>query len=109
MGYNCNNNIKELFMKFNAEINGKHVELDISANTLLVDLIRDNLHLTGTHVGCDSSQCGACTVLVDNQSIKSCNVLAMQVSGKKLKQLNMLKPILNIQNYKRVLINITVY
>ena len=69
-------------MKFNAEINGQHVELDISANTLLVDLIRDNLHLTGTHVGCDSSQCGACTVLVDNQSIKSCNVFAMQVSGK---------------------------
>ena len=43
-------------MKFNAEINGQHVELDISANTLLVDLIRDNLHLTGTHVGCDSPQ-----------------------------------------------------
>ena len=41
-------------MKFNAEFNGQHVELDISANTLLVDLIRDNLHLTGTHVGCDS-------------------------------------------------------
>ena len=96
-------------MKFNAEINGQHVELDISANTLLVDLIRDNLHLTGTHVGCDSSQCGACTVLVDNQSIKSCNVFAMQVSGKKLKQLNMLKLMLNTQNYKRVLINITVY
>jgi carbon-monoxide dehydrogenase small subunit len=72
-------------MKFNAEINGKHVELDISANTLLVDLIRENLHLTGTHVGCDSSQCGACTVLVDNLSIKSCNVLAMQISGKKIK------------------------
>ena len=72
-------------MKFNAEINGQHVELDISANTLLVDLIRDNLHLTGTHVGCDSSQCGACTVLVDNRSIKSCNVFAMQISGKKIK------------------------
>ena len=72
-------------MKFNAEINGKHVELDISANTLLVDLIRENLHLTGTHVGCDSSQCGECTVLVDNLSIKSCNVLAMQISGKKIK------------------------
>ena len=69
-------------MKFNAEINGQHVELDISANTLLVDLIRDNLHLTGTHVGCDSSQCGACTVLVDNQSIKSCNVLLCKLVEK---------------------------
>ena len=60
-------------------------------------------------MGCDSSQCGY-AVLVDNQSIKSCNVLAMQgLVEKKLKQLNMLKPILNTQNYNRVLINITVY
>jgi carbon-monoxide dehydrogenase small subunit len=62
-------------------INSKPVEVDVEARTLLVDLIRDGLKLTGTHVGCDTSQCGACVVLVDGRSIKSCTMLALEASG----------------------------
>ena len=62
-------------------VNNKAVEIDVAANTLLVQALRETLHLTGTHVGCDTAQCGACTVLVDGKSLKSCNVLAAQVEG----------------------------
>lgn len=62
-------------------LNGKTVSADIDAATLLVDFIRTHQTLTGTHVGCDTAQCGACTVLVDGQATKSCNVLALQVAG----------------------------
>ncbi|MEO8137355.1 MAG: (2Fe-2S)-binding protein [Betaproteobacteria bacterium] len=62
-------------------VNGKAVTADVDPRTLLVDFIRTNCHLTGTHVGCDTAQCGACTVHVDGRAIKSCNVLAAQVSG----------------------------
>ncbi|MEI6769431.1 MAG: (2Fe-2S)-binding protein [Betaproteobacteria bacterium] len=62
-------------------VNNKAVEMDVPANTLLVQALRENLHLTGTHVGCDTAQCGACTVMVDGKSLKSCNVLAAQVEG----------------------------
>jgi carbon-monoxide dehydrogenase small subunit len=55
--------------------------LDVEPQTLLVELLRDTLRLTGTHVGCDTSQCGACTVRVDGQAVKSCSVLAAQVAG----------------------------
>jgi aerobic carbon-monoxide dehydrogenase small subunit len=65
-------------------INGKAVRTDIDPRTLLVDFIRNNLALTGTHVGCDTGQCGACTVLVDNHAVKACTILAVQAEGAKV-------------------------
>lgn len=62
-------------------VNGKSVSADIAPNTLLVEFIRENQRLTGTHVGCDTSQCGACTVHVDGDSMKSCTMLAVQADG----------------------------
>ena len=66
------------------EVNGKSVKADVMANTLLVDVLRSNLSLTGTHVGCDTSQCGACVVHVNGQSVKSCTMLAVQAQGAKV-------------------------
>ena len=68
-------------MQLTLTLNGKPVSADIDAATLLVDFIRTHQALTGTHVGCDTAQCGACTVLVDGKATKSCNVLALQVAG----------------------------
>jgi carbon-monoxide dehydrogenase small subunit len=62
-------------------VNGKAVSAEVENRTLLVQLLREKLGLTGTHVGCDTSQCGACVVHVDGQSIKSCTVLAVQLQG----------------------------
>jgi carbon-monoxide dehydrogenase small subunit len=62
-------------------VNGKAVSADVDARTLLVQLLRENLRLTGTHVGCDTSQCGACVVHVDGRAIKSCTVLAASLDG----------------------------
>ncbi len=62
-------------------VNGKAVSADVEARTLLVQFLRENLDLTGTHVGCDTAQCGACTVHVGGKAVKSCNVLALQVDG----------------------------
>jgi len=66
------------------QVNGKPVTAEIDDQTLLVDLLRGPLALTGTHVGCDTSQCGACTVLLDGQSVKSCSVLAVQAAGRQV-------------------------
>jgi len=63
------------------QVNGRPVDLAVPPSTLLVDLLREQLALTGTHQGCDTAQCGACTVLVDGAATKSCNVLALQVNG----------------------------
>jgi carbon-monoxide dehydrogenase small subunit len=68
----------------NLTVNGRAVSADVDPRTLLVDFIRGNLRLTGTHVGCDTAQCGACTVIIDGRAVKSCNVLAAQVSGAKV-------------------------
>jgi len=65
-------------------VNGKAVSAEVEPRTLLVHLLRDKLRLTGTHVGCDTSQCGACVVHVDGESVKSCTVLAVQASGAKV-------------------------
>ncbi len=65
-------------------VNGKAISANVDERTLLVDFLRNNLALTGTHVGCDTAQCGACTVLVDGRAIKSCNVLAAQRNGAKV-------------------------
>jgi carbon-monoxide dehydrogenase small subunit len=62
-------------------VNGKAVTADVDTRTLLVQFLRENLRLTGTHVGCDTSQCGACVVHVDGKAIKSCTILALQVDG----------------------------
>ena len=62
-------------------VNGKSVSGEVEARTLLVQFLRDQLRLTGTHVGCDTSQCGACVVHVDGESAKSCTMLALQADG----------------------------
>ena len=62
-------------------VNHQPVTLDVEPQTLLVDLLRGQLALTGTHAGCDTSQCGACTVLVDGRAVKSCSMLALQAQG----------------------------
>jgi carbon-monoxide dehydrogenase small subunit len=66
------------------DINGQSLDADIPATTLLVDFIRSERRLTGTHIGCDTAQCGACTVLVDGAAVKSCSVLALQVQGRRI-------------------------
>jgi carbon-monoxide dehydrogenase small subunit len=70
--------------KISLEVNGKSVSADVAPNTLLVDLLRNTLALTGTHVGCDTSQCGACVVHVNGRSVKSCTILAAQTDGAKV-------------------------
>ncbi|MGB7299346.1 MAG: (2Fe-2S)-binding protein [Burkholderiaceae bacterium] len=62
-------------------VNGKSVSADIDPRTLLVQFIRDNLSLTGTHVGCDTAQCGACTVHLNGRAVKACSMLALQANG----------------------------
>ena len=62
-------------------VNGEPRSLEVEGRTLLVHALRDGLGLTGAHVGCDTSQCGACTVLVDGRAVKSCTVLALQAEG----------------------------
>ena len=62
-------------------VNGKGMAAEASADTLLVNFIRENLGMTGTHVGCDTSQCGACVVMVNGDSVKSCTMLAVQAEG----------------------------
>jgi carbon-monoxide dehydrogenase small subunit len=68
-------------MKVDLKVNGKAMQADVPDNTLLVNVLRESFQLTGTHVGCDTSQCGACTVLMDGVAVKSCSVLAGQADG----------------------------
>ncbi len=65
-------------------VNGRPVQADTEHRALLVDLLRGTLGLTGTHVGCDTSQCGACTVLLDGLAVKACTVLAVQAAGRQV-------------------------
>jgi aerobic carbon-monoxide dehydrogenase small subunit len=65
-------------------VNGKNHAVEVEGRTLLVELLRERLGLTGTHVGCDTSQCGACVVHVDGKSVKSCTLLAVQAQGAKV-------------------------
>ncbi len=67
--------------KVSMTVNGEAVSADVEPRTLLVEYIREHLHLTGTHVGCDTTQCGACTVHVNGQAMKSCTMLAVQAEG----------------------------
>ena len=68
--------------KITVTVNGKSVTREVAPQTLLVEFLREQLRLTGTHVGCDTSQCGACTVHVDGKAVKSCNMLATQAAGR---------------------------
>jgi carbon-monoxide dehydrogenase small subunit len=67
--------------QINLTVNGKQSSVEVEARTLLVELLRDKLGLTGTHIGCDTSQCGACVVQIDDKSVKSCTLLAVQADG----------------------------
>ena len=67
--------------RVSVEVNGERYEHEVEARRLLVHLLRDDLDLTGTHVGCDTGNCGACTVLVDGEAVKSCMLLAVQANG----------------------------
>ncbi|MEM8776848.1 MAG: (2Fe-2S)-binding protein [Pseudomonadota bacterium] len=67
--------------KVSMTVNGKSVSRDIADNTLLADFLREELRLTGTHVGCDTSQCGACVVHVDGRAVKACTMLAVSLEG----------------------------
>jgi carbon-monoxide dehydrogenase small subunit len=62
-------------------VNGQNHTVEVESRTLLVELLREKLRLTGTHVGCDTSQCGACEVHIDGESVKSCTILAVQTQG----------------------------
>ena len=68
-------------MQVQLTVNGKAVKADVPDNTILVEMLRENLSLTGTHVGCDTSQCGACTVIMNGDAVKSCSVLVAQAQG----------------------------
>jgi aerobic-type carbon monoxide dehydrogenase small subunit (CoxS/CutS family) len=74
------------------EINGEVYEREVDARRLLVHFIRDDLDLTGTHVGCDTGNCGACTIHLDGQAVKSCMLLAVQADGAKLRTVEGLAP-----------------
>lgn len=71
--------------KVSLTVNGKPVSAEVEGRTLLVQLLRETLHLTGTHVGCDTSQCGACTVHVNGQAVKSCTIFAADLAGAEVK------------------------
>ena len=68
-------------MEISLTVNGTEQTADVPANSLLVEILRERLNLTGTHVGCDTSQCGACTIHMNGSSVKSCTVLAGQADG----------------------------
>lgn len=74
--------MKRASLKF--KVNGKDVRSEVEPRKLLVHFLRDDLGLTGTHIGCDTSNCGACTVLIDGKVVKSCTVLAVQANGKEV-------------------------
>ncbi|APX25315.1 MAG: (2Fe-2S)-binding protein [Rhodobacteraceae bacterium] len=67
--------------KVTMTVNGKSVSKEVSGNTLMTEFLRDELHLTGTHVGCDTSQCGACVIHVDGVSVKACSMFAAEADG----------------------------
>jgi aerobic carbon-monoxide dehydrogenase small subunit len=71
-------------MRIQLSVNGEKHEADVEPRLLLVHLLRENLRLTGTHIGCDTTHCGACTVLMEGRAVNSCTVFAVQANGKQL-------------------------
>jgi len=76
--------------KVKMTLNGAEVEKEVEARTLLVHFIREDMSLTGTHIGCDTTSCGACTVVVDGQAIKSCTMFAVQADGRSVETIESL-------------------
>lgn len=72
-------------MQITVTVNGEKHTQDVESRMLLVHFIRENLNLTGTHIGCDTTSCGACTILLDGKSVKSCTILAVQANGKSVR------------------------
>ena len=77
-------NLVGLARKVSTHVNGAARSADVEPRVLLVDFLRTNLRLTGTHIGCDTSHCGACTVLLDGEPVKSCTMLAVQAEGRNI-------------------------
>ncbi len=73
------------FYKVKVTVNGTEQEDEVEARTLLVHFLRDTLGLTGTHIGCDTTNCGACTILLDGRPVKSCTILAVQANGRNIR------------------------
>ena len=73
-------------------VNGRAVSLSVDARTLLVQLLREQLQLTGTHVGCDTAQCGACTIRMNGRAVKACSMLAVQAQGAEIQTIEGLTP-----------------
>lgn len=71
-------------MEINLNVNGESISRDVEPRTTLATFLRENLDLTGTHIGCDTSNCGACTVIMDGKAVKACTVLAVQTEGSEI-------------------------
>ncbi|KJE49862.1 MULTISPECIES: (2Fe-2S)-binding protein [unclassified Acidiplasma] len=82
-------------MMVNIKVNGKEYKKDVEPRMLLVSFLRDELGLTGTHIGCDTTNCGACTVLMDGKTVKSCTVLAVQANNHEITTIESNDPDLN--------------
>ena len=82
-------------------INSKDVTLNIESRLLLVDLLRNNLELKGTHIGCDTSQCGSCMVMIDGKCIKSCSILAVKYNKKSIKTIESIGKENNLSNVQK--------
>jgi carbon-monoxide dehydrogenase small subunit len=78
--------------KLQLQVNGREVSAEVGETTLLATFLREQLRLTGTHIGCDTAQCGACTVHLNGRAIKSCNVLALQVAGSQVTTIEGITP-----------------
>jgi carbon-monoxide dehydrogenase small subunit len=79
-------------MRISVEINGEPYELEVSTRRLLVHVLRDDLNLTGTHIGCDTGNCGACTIHLNGEPVKSCMLLAVQADGARITTVEGLAP-----------------
>ena len=79
-------------MKIEVTVNGEHQSYDVEPRMLLVDFLRDVVGLTGTHVGCETSLCGACSVMLNGDAVKSCTVLAVQANGAEITTIEGLCP-----------------
>jgi carbon-monoxide dehydrogenase small subunit len=78
-------------MELSLNVNGESITVDIPPNMTLSQLLREELEMTGTHIGCDTTQCGACTVLMDGEAVKACNLLALQCAGSEVTTIEGLK------------------
>ena len=87
--------------KIALKINNEEIKLNVQPRTLLVDLLRNNLNLTGTHIGCDTSQCGSCMVLLEKKCVKSCSLLAVQCNNKSIKTIESIGEENNLNNVQK--------